>query len=243
MYQVSERRPNLRRAWAAATLIVLASVAAPINLDAQAASPPIAPRAAERSPSLDRQPNREHVSVRRRGRTRGSVASHRSRPADPTSSRCRRRCRSFGFRVALLGHARSPGTVYVVTAAHCVLTDSGEVTPRTVVRDDIRYTAVAVLVDTDYHDHPSAELDAAVLVMAQVIPGPSARVGSALPDSGQVTLAGLPTDRQRRHACCGATAPTITRCRRVRPGLGSTFPTGPPAASSRSRRWRCRPLA
>jgi hypothetical protein len=82
------------------------------------------------------------------------------------------------------------GTVYVVTAAHCVLTDSGEVAQRTIVRDHLRYPAVAVLVDTDYLDHPSAELDAAVLIMAQAIPGPSARVGSALPASGQVTLAG-----------------------------------------------------
>ena len=55
------------------------------------------------------------------------------------------------------------GTVYVVTAAHCVLTDSGEVTQRTIVRDHVRYPAVAVLVDTAYSDHPSEELDAAVL--------------------------------------------------------------------------------
>jgi hypothetical protein len=59
------------------------------------------------------------------------------------------------------------------------------------VRDNIRSTAVAVLVDTDYFDHPSEELDVAVLIMAQVIPGPSARVGTSLPDSGQVTLAGF----------------------------------------------------
>jgi Trypsin len=82
------------------------------------------------------------------------------------------------------------GTVYVVTAAHCVLNERGEVEQRTIVRDHIRYPAVAVLVNTDYFDHPSDELDVAVLVMAHVIPGPSARVGSALPDSGQVTLAG-----------------------------------------------------
>jgi hypothetical protein len=82
------------------------------------------------------------------------------------------------------------GTVYVVTAAHCVLTDSGEVEQRTIVRDHIRYPAVAVLINTAYFDHPSEELDVAVLIMAQVIPGPSARVGSTLPDSGQVTLAG-----------------------------------------------------
>jgi hypothetical protein len=83
------------------------------------------------------------------------------------------------------------GTVYVVTAAHCVLTDSGEVTQRTVVRDHVRYPAVDVLVDTRYHDHPSEEFDAAVLVMARPIPGPSVRVGVALPDSGSVTLAGF----------------------------------------------------
>jgi Trypsin-like peptidase domain len=82
------------------------------------------------------------------------------------------------------------GTVYVVTAAHCVLTDSGEVEQRTIVRDHIRYPAVAVLINTAYFDHPSEELDVAVLVMAQVIPGPSARVGTSLPNSGQVTLAG-----------------------------------------------------
>jgi hypothetical protein len=83
------------------------------------------------------------------------------------------------------------GTVYVVTAAHCVLTDTGEITQRTVVRDHMRYPAVAVLVDTDYVDQPSEALDAAVLIMAQVIPGPSARVGSVLPGSGPVTLAGF----------------------------------------------------
>src|SRR3954452_5414232 len=83
------------------------------------------------------------------------------------------------------------GTVYVVTAAHCVLTKSGEVTQPTIVRDRVRYPAVAVLVNTEYHDHPSEALDAAVLVMAQVIPGPSVGVASALPDSGSVTLAGF----------------------------------------------------
>jgi hypothetical protein len=83
------------------------------------------------------------------------------------------------------------GTVYIVTAAHCVLTESGEITQRTVVRDHHRYPAVDVLLDTDYLEHPSEERDAAVLVMAEVIPGPSARVGSALPESGQVTLAGF----------------------------------------------------
>ena len=92
------------------------------------------------------------------------------------------------------------GTVYVITAAHCVLTESGEVTRRTIVRDHVRYPAVAVLVNTDYAAHPSARLDAAVLIMAQVIPGPSRRIGSSLPDSGQVTLAGYAAGRQRRGA-------------------------------------------
>src|SRR4051794_20833300 len=117
--------------------------------------------------------------------------------------------------VRLQGHVCSgtpiTGTVYVVTAAHCVLTEDGEVTQRTVVRDHIRYPAVAVLVDTEYHDHPSEALDAAVLVMAQVIPGPSVGVASALPDSGSVTLAGFqPLDSDgsllrgpRRHEVAG----------------------------------------
>src|SRR4051794_32510875 len=83
------------------------------------------------------------------------------------------------------------GTVYVVTAAHCVLTKSGEVTQRTIVRDHVRYPAVAVLVNTEYHDHPSAANDAAVLIMAQQIPGPSARIGIALPETGELTLAGF----------------------------------------------------
>ncbi len=83
------------------------------------------------------------------------------------------------------------GTVFVVTAAHCVLTESGEVTQRTVVRDHHRYPAVNVLVDTDYFEHPSEALDAAVLIMAEEIPGPSAGIGSALPASGQVTVAGF----------------------------------------------------
>jgi hypothetical protein len=100
-----------------------------------------------------------------------------------------------GLVVRLVGNVCSgtpiTGTVYVVTAAHCVLTEDGSVTQRTVVRDHIRYPAVAVLVDTDYHDHPSEDLDAAVLIMAQVIPGPSVPVGAALPDTGSVTLAGF----------------------------------------------------
>ena len=83
------------------------------------------------------------------------------------------------------------GTVYVVTAAHCVLTPSGEVVLRTVVRGHHQYPAVAVLVDPDYHDHPTAANDAAVLILAEEIPGPSARVGTALPESGELVLAGF----------------------------------------------------
>lgn len=83
------------------------------------------------------------------------------------------------------------GTLFVVTAAHCVLTKTGEVTQRTVVRDHKRYPAVAVLVNTEYHEHPTAENDAAVLILSQEIPGPSARVGTALPDTGELTLVGF----------------------------------------------------
>ena len=83
------------------------------------------------------------------------------------------------------------GTVYVVTAAHCVLTPRGRVIQRTVERDGVRYRSIAVLVDTDYADHPREEVDAAVLVMTEEIPGPSVRIGSALPDRGEVTLAGF----------------------------------------------------
>lgn len=83
------------------------------------------------------------------------------------------------------------GTNFVVTAAHCVLTKTGEVTQRTVVRDHRWYPAVAVLVDTEYLEHPTAEHDAAVLILAEQIPGPSARVGTSLPDIGKLTLAGF----------------------------------------------------
>src|SRR5262249_16033908 len=46
---------------------------------------------------------------------------------------------------------------------------------------------------TEYHEHRSAEYDAAVLIMAQEIPGPSARGGMTLPDVGELTLAGFQT--------------------------------------------------
>jgi hypothetical protein len=83
-----------------------------------------------------------------------------------------------------------------VTAAHCVLDYDGDVGPRTVVRGGLSYRAVAVLVDTRYHDHPTTQLDAAVLVMDQPLPGATAELGSVLPTQGTLTLAGYqPVDR------------------------------------------------
>ena len=57
------------------------------------------------------------------------------------------------------------GTRYVVTAAHCVLDHNGDLQVRTVTRGDVTYTAVAVLIDTTYHERQTSQLDAAVLVM------------------------------------------------------------------------------
>ena len=46
------------------------------------------------------------------------------------------------------------GTVYVVTAAHCVLDDHGEISStRTVLRAGVQYQAVSVLVDTRDQTH------------------------------------------------------------------------------------------
>ena len=83
------------------------------------------------------------------------------------------------------------GTPFVVTAAHCVLDDDGVARSRTVLRDGLEYTAVSVLVNPEYRDSPGPRLDAAVLVMNQVIPGPSAAVGDAVPARGPVTVAGF----------------------------------------------------
>ena len=83
------------------------------------------------------------------------------------------------------------GTVYVVTAAHCVLDGQGNAAARTVVRDGVTYAATAVLVDDRYFDEPKAQLDAAVLVMDQVVPGTSATIGAAIPTTGSVTIAGF----------------------------------------------------
>ena len=83
------------------------------------------------------------------------------------------------------------GTTFVVTAAHCVLVGDHAAASRTVLRNDIEYNAVSVLVNPDYHDSPSPRLDAAVLVMDHVIPGPSASLGDAFPAQGAVTLVGF----------------------------------------------------
>jgi hypothetical protein len=83
------------------------------------------------------------------------------------------------------------GTRFVATAAHCVLDRDGNVESRMVVRGGVEYRAAAVLVDTRYHDSPVAALDAAVLVMSEPIPGPSATLGTAVPTTGSVTLAGF----------------------------------------------------
>jgi hypothetical protein len=79
------------------------------------------------------------------------------------------------------------GTLYVVTAAHCVLgSDAARV-----VRGGVTYTADAVLADDRYLDAPRVQFDAAVLVMDQVVSGPSTTVGSDIPDTGALTIAGL----------------------------------------------------
>jgi Trypsin-like peptidase domain len=83
------------------------------------------------------------------------------------------------------------GTTYVVTAAHCVLDPGGAPGARSVRRDGISYAAESVLMDDAYIASPSPRLDAAVLVMAEPIPGPSATVGERFPRRGTVTLAGL----------------------------------------------------
>jgi hypothetical protein len=82
------------------------------------------------------------------------------------------------------------GTTYVVTAAHCVLDPGGAPGARSVHRAGHVYPALSVLVDASYRGAPSPRLDAAVLVMGEPIPGPSAAVGQRFPRSGSVTLAG-----------------------------------------------------
>jgi Trypsin len=83
-------------------------------------------------------------------------------------------------------------TEFVVTAAHCVLDADGAVAGYTTVqRDGVEYTPVSVLVNPEYHNSPTALLDAAVLVMGQVMPGPSATLADRFPTEGLVTVAGL----------------------------------------------------
>jgi hypothetical protein len=190
MYRASERRPNVRRACAAAAIAVIASVAVPASVDVEAAGPSMSAEAPRVRPAsmigrITKESAHGNVVEPDLGLD-GGLAASRPHLLDGVLA---------DAIVRLRGGACSgtpiAGTVYVVTAAHCVLTERGDVTRRTIVRDDATYTAVAVLVDTHYHDHPTSQLDAAVLVMDQVIPGPGTRVGSALPDSGKVALAGF----------------------------------------------------
>jgi hypothetical protein len=84
------------------------------------------------------------------------------------------------------------GTKFVVTAAHCVLdAHSGIAASRTVIRNGVEYKPVAVLIDPHYHLSSGPRLDAAVLVMDRIIPGPSATIGTTFPTTGLVTLAGF----------------------------------------------------
>jgi hypothetical protein len=84
------------------------------------------------------------------------------------------------------------GTKFVVTAAHCVLDDNGAIDGHTrVLRDGVEYTPVSVLVDPEYHSSPSPLLDAALLVMDQIISGPSATLADRFPTQGLVIVAGL----------------------------------------------------
>jgi Trypsin-like peptidase domain len=189
MDPVSEPRLNVRRASMAATLIVLASVAAPIDLDAQVASPATGPE----TPSVRPAPIA--------GATASTPSGGESEPelGRVTPAAASRPHILNGEVADVLVWVRGSdcsgtpitGTRYVITAAHCALTGTGAITSRTIEREGIRYTAVAVLVDTDYHHDPRPQLDAAVLVFDQEIPGPSARLGAALPTTGEVTLAGL----------------------------------------------------
>src|SRR4051794_10936323 len=121
MYETSERRPNIRRAWAASTLMLLASIGAPVNLPAQAVGLPVAALAPPRIPESISRPHPLENEI-----------------ADVIVRLSPRLC--SGTPVA--------GTDYIVTAAHCVMDANGEVITRTVVRDGVVYTPTAVLVDT-----------------------------------------------------------------------------------------------
>ena len=75
------------------------------------------------------------------------------------------------------------GTRYVATAAHCVLDRNGRPARRTVVRDGVTHDVAAVWVDTRYPDDPT--LDAAILELDRILPGPSATVGPRLPPAAR----------------------------------------------------------
>jgi hypothetical protein len=159
MDRTSAHRRDRHRAWAAGTLLAIASIT-PASLDVPTARAPIegpSPSATARPHRLDN--DIADVIVRVRG---GTVCS-----GTPLAD-----------------------TRYVVTAAHCVLDLDGNPGARTVERDDARYEAVAVFVDTAYVEHPSERLDAAVLVFDRAIPGPAARLRDSLPSHGPVTIAG-----------------------------------------------------
>ena len=83
------------------------------------------------------------------------------------------------------------GARLVITAAHCILDEDGDVTAVTVARDGVEYVPRAALVNRRYHDAPSAQLDAAVLVMERAIPGLVATLGDTAPTQGLVTIAGF----------------------------------------------------
>src|SRR6476646_7639458 len=112
MYRVSRRRPNpnIHHALAATTIMALASVMTPRSLDAQGARP----TATASAPAGDLESNvwrLTNVGPRRPELFHGGAAD---------------------VIVRLHGEVCSgtpiTGTVYVVTAAHCVLTDTGEIT-------------------------------------------------------------------------------------------------------------------
>ena len=162
MYRPSQPRPERCRAWAAGALLAVASIAWG-SPQVQADDPPIGPP-----------PRPDSSSTSGPHRLDNDVAD---------------------LMVHVRGGAVCTGTPiaetrYVVTAAHCVLDLDGNPGARTVVRGADQYDAVAVLVDTTYFDHPSARLDAAVLVLDRPLPGPAAGLGDQLPADGTLTVAG-----------------------------------------------------
>ena len=119
------------------------------------------------------------------------------------------------------------GGTLVVTAAHCVIDDNGQVAAsRTVVRDGESYKPAAVLVNRQYHDLRHVRLDAAVLVMSEAIPARQRISGS-----------GFPTPDWRQSRACSRSTPIGRCCEALGTTTGRT--SGRRAApSSRSRRAR-----